>query len=367
MFILGLVVLLALPQNVEWYGVHGGDGIDSGIDVVEIADGFVIVCRKSIGEYYRTHMLRINHNGDSIWAQMYDFGAYDEFPSRLLQTPIGYFIGGHIVLDPPAYNSDIYFLRTDLLGQDISSKVYGKSNFQDILLDIEPIEDEMKVDLDGNVVWYKEHSEWYTVRVISGFQLRDKGYIVSSTCKSYKAYNAEYDFYFATFDSLGNYIWSHNYGTPEVNITGGHVIQMSDNDYSLSEMCKTIIKTSDGGFLTTGMSVNPAYQSDILNVKYTSELGIMEYNQDVTSLGLKVFPNPVADDCRIEYQLLRSSHVTLKIYDTSGRLMDELVNQVQGEGIYSIYWHNSDLPAGIYFFSHKTDKDESLKKVLLLK
>ena len=61
-------------------------------------------------------------------------------------------------------------------------------------------------------------------------------------------------------------------------------------------------------------------------------------------------PNPFAGKTSISYALPVSGHTTLKIYDTSGRLVTTLVDAEMNAGIYSISWNRKNAASGIYFY-----------------
>jgi flagellar hook assembly protein FlgD len=103
--------------------------------------------------------------------------------------------------------------------------------------------------------------------------------------------------------------------------------------------------------------------------KLSPDLSVEENeNTQKISLGLKILPNPVVDNAKIEYQLPTDTKVTLKIYDISGRVVDKLIdNVVKPKGVHSVPWHGKDIPAGVYFCRLKTEASETVKKILLLR
>jgi hypothetical protein len=66
-------------------------------------------------------------------------------------------------------------------------------------------------------------------------------------------------------------------------------------------------------------------------------------------------PNPFTAGTRIGYAIPEESHVTIRIYDASGRLARTLVDVSQPAGAYSISWDGSDrkgnpVEAGVYLY-----------------
>jgi hypothetical protein len=84
------------------------------------------------------------------------------------------------------------------------------------------------------------------------------------------------------------------------------------------------------------------------------------------------FPNPFNPTTTIKYSVKQPSHVELKIYDSSGRLIKALVDEFKTRGEYSVAWDGKDnsgkaVPSGAYFYRIKTDDFMSAKKMIYVK
>jgi len=82
------------------------------------------------------------------------------------------------------------------------------------------------------------------------------------------------------------------------------------------------------------------------------------------------FPNPFNPSTRISYILKKDSYVSLKVYDTSGRVIQNLVDSYKSAGEYSVIFDisgRSNLSSGIYFYKLKTNSFEDTKKMTLVK
>jgi hypothetical protein len=65
------------------------------------------------------------------------------------------------------------------------------------------------------------------------------------------------------------------------------------------------------------------------------------------------YPNPFNPSASIDYELNKVSRVTVKIYNSAGKLVRTLVNQTEAPGYRSITWHGLDndgrpVPTGVY-------------------
>lgn len=62
------------------------------------------------------------------------------------------------------------------------------------------------------------------------------------------------------------------------------------------------------------------------------------------------YPNPFIDDTVIPFELLKTGHVTLDIYNAAGQLVAPLVDQTMPAGAHQITWVAHDQPAGLYYY-----------------
>jgi len=85
------------------------------------------------------------------------------------------------------------------------------------------------------------------------------------------------------------------------------------------------------------------------------------------------YPNPFNPSTTIRYSLLAQSHVTVKIYNSLGENIAEIVDLSQSAGTYQVAWDASNVASGIYFYSIEaipadgTEYFHSVKKMILLK
>ncbi len=80
------------------------------------------------------------------------------------------------------------------------------------------------------------------------------------------------------------------------------------------------------------------------------------------------YPNPFNPSTEISYSIPNNSFVTLKIYNSIGQLVEELVNnEFKNAGHYSINFDGSNLASGIYFYSLEAGNFKNVMKMVLLK
>jgi hypothetical protein len=78
-------------------------------------------------------------------------------------------------------------------------------------------------------------------------------------------------------------------------------------------------------------------------------------------------PNPFNPSTALSYKLQAASHVSLKVYDTAGRLVTTLVNGWREVGTHEVTFDGSGLASGIYLYTLTTEHHEVTGKMVLLK
>jgi len=79
------------------------------------------------------------------------------------------------------------------------------------------------------------------------------------------------------------------------------------------------------------------------------------------------YPNPFNPSTTISYQIPENSFVNLVVYNSLGQKVEELVNQEQASGKYSVKFNAANLPSGVYIYKLQTDNFSDVKKMLLTK
>jgi hypothetical protein len=78
-------------------------------------------------------------------------------------------------------------------------------------------------------------------------------------------------------------------------------------------------------------------------------------------------PNPFNPVTSLSYQLPASGHVSLKVFDVSGRLVAKLVDENKPAGTYQISFDGSKLASGLYFVRMQAGSFNAVKKMMLVK
>jgi hypothetical protein len=183
-------------------------------------------------------------------------------------------------------------------------------------------------------------------------QSTDGGYVIAGYTDSYGV--GGYDVFLIKTDTSGDTLWTRTFGG-------------SNGDFGYS-----VQQTSDGGYVITGLTESyGAGSSDVYMIKTTAGGSpVMPLDQPVQPLSFalgKPYPNPFNPSTAIRYELRAASHVSLKVYDTSGRVVATLVDGWRQAGEHRATFDGSGLAAGVYLVRLEAGGATATQKVVLLK
>jgi hypothetical protein len=95
-----------------------------------------------------------------------------------------------------------------------------------------------------------------------------------------------------------------------------------------------------------------------------AETTLMTHN---SALITSLTPNPFNPTSVASYELRVSSHVSLRVYDTAGRLVSTLADGWQEAGTHSATFDGSKLAAGVYLVKLEAGGEVQVSKIVLLK
>ncbi len=79
------------------------------------------------------------------------------------------------------------------------------------------------------------------------------------------------------------------------------------------------------------------------------------------------YPNPFNPGTTIEFDLPKTSEVTLKVFNILGKEVATLVSDRLSAGTYSYKWDASNLPSGIYLYRLELGEFVGIKKMILMR
>jgi len=79
-------------------------------------------------------------------------------------------------------------------------------------------------------------------------------------------------------------------------------------------------------------------------------------------------PNPFSSSTQINYILDHAGHISLNVYDISGRKVRTLINEFKTSGKHTVNWDAIGLSSGLYFYELKINQYQvDVKKMMLEK
>jgi hypothetical protein len=102
----------------------------------------------------------------------------------------------------------------------------------------------------------------------------------------------------------------------------------------------------------------------VLNNAMCPSIGIKSEEKDVS---VNNYPNPFNPETRIEFGIDKPSFVKIRIFNSLGQEVAELVNEKLNSGRHSYKWNGSEFSSGVYFYELVTDYYKTTKRMMLLK
>jgi len=223
----------------------------------------------------------------SSFSKSYDNDSLLDYGMTVIQTlDNGYLLGGNTYDPFIGWNASL-LIKTDCTGDTIWRKVYDLSStgsdgvksliqkdngnyivfgsYQDTLL-LRGDMFLMELNIYGDILWFNTFGEEENENGYILQRTLDKGYILCGYTDS-DISNGGNDMYIVKTDSLGNEVWTKNYGG--VN---------SDNAYSIDV-------TDDGGYIIGGISYSYSIGEDDLYMLKIDSIGNFEWDKTFGTTG----------------------------------------------------------------------------------
>ena len=133
----------------------------------------------------------------------------------------------------------------------------------------------------------------------------------------------------------------------------------------------TTTETSDYSFIDEPISSGVySYRLKQINFdgsyEYSDEVDVNFIFADDFRLSQN-YPNPFNPSTTIEYQIPKTSFVTIKVYDAIGKEVVTLINEEKPAGIHEVNFEPKDLTSGLYLYKITAGGFEQTRKMLFLK
>jgi outer membrane protein assembly factor BamB len=410
-----------------WTKTYGDTLNDSGNSVQQTIDGGYIivgatgVSRGSSGQ--DVWLIKTDADGDTIWTKTYGNTFTDMGSSVQQTTDSGYVITGSTnwqFANPGLIHHDIWLIKTDANGDTLWTKIYedtsgllrGGNSVQQVSEGgyiITGVTNKtgtkppvwwhtgdlwlVRTDVNGDTIWTKSFgrsdNNYYDVGN-SVQPTSDGGYIIIG--KTGDDYYGDSDIWLLKTNADGDTIWTRTFGDTNAYDWGYSVQQTSDGGYISAGIGslpifrtnasgdtlwtakqydlggfigKSAKQSSDGGFIITGSRDGYLWlikiAPDITSIDETPHVTINEYQLHQN------YPNPFNPATTIEFTLLKSGYVELKVYNILGGEVSTIVSKKLNQGTYSYSFDGRDLASGVYYYRLVTGDYRKVKKMILLK
>jgi hypothetical protein len=409
--------------NILWRRTYGGEENDNINKLIVEDDNHIIILGTSESfnniskDYY---LLKLDNNGDIIWEKTYG-GTNDDIAASLVATDDGgYFLVGSSRSFGDG-SSKIYLVKTDNVGAEQWSKLYGGSggeNARDIIrtndgnfvivgstssygageFDIWVI----KINQAGEEIWSRTFGgtgwdEGFAVAELSDGDLVITGFLITPGAGGR-------DMCLIRTDNAGNHKWTKTFPSPLQDVASHVVISETGiiiagttridlyrddilvikTDYDgnenwrsrfgsvLRESVGDMILNTDGHILLVGSSTSYSKNTDMMFINMTGDGAITSVNYRRTAEHPSIrlypnYPNPFNSQTQISYYLPEKGYIELTVYDVTGRLIEYLVKTVQPRGQHSILFDATNYPSGIYFYILRATSGLYVDKMILVK
>ncbi|MEE9553096.1 MAG: T9SS type A sorting domain-containing protein [candidate division Zixibacteria bacterium] len=113
-----------------------------------------------------------------------------------------------------------------------------------------------------------------------------------------------------------------------------------------------------------GVTDNP-----VMYLEFPNPVSSVEHSTEIpTTFALSQnYPNPFNAKTNITFNLVDDSDVKISVFDITGAKVTTLVDDRMIAGEHSVNWDASEVASGVYYYSLKTNGEESTRKMTLLK
>jgi len=162
--------------------------------------------------------------------------------------------------------------------------------------------------------------------------------------------NPEVHFFNSAGGNITSYYWEFEGGDPATSTEENPVV-----NYNAPGVFDVTLTVSDG-----------ENESTIVKEDYITAhewVGVPEAILDEASV--KAYPNPFDSKVNISMALTQQSHVTVDIFDVTGRRVVSLADKELGAGTHTFTWNAVSMEPGLYFYRVRTAEKTITKKIVL--
>lgn len=313
------VLAISVYGQMTWSKMYGGHALDEAFCTVATSNqNLVVAGRTSSFASEDLWVIDVDSAGNIIWQKSYS-GAGAGSANSIMKLNDGFVLTGYIV--SAAGDKDLWILKLDLSGNVIWQRSIGtvaedegfsvQGTFGGYLVAGKTGSPSdawiIKLDYDGNVVWQKSYGSLSDDIAFSAIHYLTSGYIFVGT------YNGQ-NLWVVNLDLNGDLVWQKTFVSQS----------------NLGDFAKSIIPTSDAGFLITGTK-------DASNLGRSYDVWVLKLNFLGTLQWEKSFGSPGSDYGESAVKIMDGYYVIAGITDrlTPGEYQPWMMKlNNQGNGLW---------------------------------
>ena len=359
--------------NLLWERSIGGGGTEIARDVVELADGSLIVAgysEKSTGDNYNVMVLRIDSSGEYVWSKTYGEDGPEIARSVILNKE------GQLILtgdtgSTTTGNRDILLMCINTDGDKIWEKTYHKDNYDSGY---------EATEIPGGGYYVIGHGD------VHGSDFLEMAVVKTDSagnCLSHNLFEATTRFYdygksvAISPDGTIAYMGLAKKKTTRENKLFlimidpvGRTTMNSWFDLKGSSWCTAIIADVDNNFVIAGQTTDQhrLYMPWLLKIQNPSASGIADNRIPDHSL-LNCYPNPFSEQLTVQFSRESGSPARISIMNLAGTVLGSWVIDDNITDTFTLTGYSikgRSMEPGMYIIKYTTPRSSGCQKVLYL-
>ena len=357
---------------VTRYNGPAGNDLDYGGQIIadDLGNVFVGAWSKGSGTGFDFLVIKYDLNGVQIWQKRYDGGSStDVIKDMKIDAFKNVYITG-IINFPPNIHTGL--IKYDSSGNQQWVRKIGVGNpssFEPLSMDIYKTnaihitggasglgtgEDiySVKYTTNGDSVWGVRYDRNSRYQIAGDLKSDNKGNVYVCGFEDVSLL-AGYDFVTLKYDSTGALLWNAYYST------SGN----GSNDRAFR-----IWTDSLGNYIYVGgQSGNQGSRISVLKYSQLTPIAVNTGDVPKEFCLHKTYPNPFNPYTNINFDVAKLSNVRIQIYDLTGKLVANVIDESFEPGKYHYLWDASTFATGVYFCFLSAGDYFSYQKMVLIK
>ncbi|HMS66090.1 MAG TPA: T9SS type A sorting domain-containing protein [Ignavibacteria bacterium] len=379
-----LLIKLDTDGNRIWQKTFDGtEGLEDNAYAITTYKNNIYICGDSrlLAEDYNFITLKYDDNGNLNWFRTlagtensWDMGrsiCTDKNGNVLVTgyisnlntkqdfTTVKYDVSGNLIWRNDFNGTANGYDWTNHIKADESGNAYICGGSQNLTVpNPECVANLGKCQNDATLIKYKSTGETDWVRIyngpdnyydcLQGLDLDNKGNVYVTGRSHYEGNSNNDEIITFKYSGTGTRLWFMKYGLENFKEYG--------NDISVDIA---------GNVFVIGTIFNEGL-FDMLTVKYTQNENLTSDNFE-NKITTSSYPNPFNPSTKISFTIPFDGFVSVKIFDISGKMIDNLMENNLSAGSYETEWNAVKYSSGVYFYKIVSGNFTEIRKIILLK